>query len=193
MDDVTQARVSFDNAIRDAEVLLEDFDAVNAHPPLERSEVLKRAGLIVAFTAWETFVEDLLRETLEMRLEGLSDSSLADLVRRRLEADIKQLNNPNSNKTRCLFQDYLDVDVTASWKWPGYEPPEARKRLDKLLKIRGDAVHRSPAKGNGSFKHPVKRDDLEKAIKFLKGLVIATECALQSAMNSKRRPRGVAV
>lgn len=196
MDDVTQARVAFDNSIRDAEILLEDFDAANAHPPLERSEVLKRAGLVMALTAWETFVEDLLREMIELRLGLLSDFPLADLVRGRLEADIKQLNNPNSEKTRRLFQDYLDVDVTESWKWPGFEPSAARRRLDALLKIRGDAVHRSPAKGRGAVKHLVKRDELEKAIKFLKSLVVATETAVLPVLSANEalgRSRGVAV
>src|SRR5690606_16294045 len=149
MEDVTQARIAFDNSIRDTEILLEDFDAANAHPPLERSEVLKRAGLVMALTAWETFVEDLLRETLESRLALVLDFPLADLVRGRLEADIKHLHNPNSEKTRRLFLDYLDIDVTESWRWPGFEPSAARKNLDRLLKIRGDAVHRSPVRGKG--------------------------------------------
>src|SRR5690606_11260362 len=160
MEDVTQARIAFDNSIRDAEILLEDFDSANAHPPLERSEVLKRAGLVMALTAWETFVEDLLRETLESRLALVLGFPLADLARGRLEADIKQLNNPSSEKTGQLFSDYLDIDVTESWRWPGFEAPAARRNLNRLLTIRGDAVHRAPVKGEGPVEHLVKREEL---------------------------------
>lgn len=58
-------------------------------------------------------------------------------------------------------------------------PTSAKKKLDELLGIRGDIVHRSkePDDGGPSKAHPVKREDLAKAIRFLKGLVDATEKA----------------
>jgi hypothetical protein len=130
--EATSARTGFDSSIQDAEILLEDFDAANAHPPLQRSEVLKRAGLVMALTAWETFVEDLLREALESRLRDSEDAYLSQLALRLLDSELDRLHNPNSARTKHLFKTYLDVDVTASWKWPGYEPPTAACRLDEL-------------------------------------------------------------
>ena len=90
------------------------------------------------------------------------------------------LHNPNSDKTRKLFQDYAGVDVTKQWKWSNYDTTSARKKLNELLGIRGDVVHRSKAPDDGgpSKAHPVKREDLAKAIRFLKGLVDATEKAV---------------
>ncbi len=87
---------------------------------------------------------------------------------------------PSSDKTRKLFLDYAGIDVTMHWKWPGYESASAKKKLDELLGIRGDIVHRSkePDDGGPSKAHPVKREDLAKAIRFLNGLVDATDKAL---------------
>lgn len=66
---VSHARETFDCAIQDAEVLLEHFDAANTHPLLENTEVLKRAGLVMALPAWETYVEELAR-TRAMRADA---------------------------------------------------------------------------------------------------------------------------
>ena len=57
---MSRAYQSFEYGIKDAEELLAHFDAINANPPPANAEVLKRAGLVMALTAWETYVEDRL-------------------------------------------------------------------------------------------------------------------------------------
>jgi hypothetical protein len=50
---VSSANLAFDIGIRDAEELLKHFDNAYELPrPPENAEVLKRAGLIMACTAW---------------------------------------------------------------------------------------------------------------------------------------------
>ena len=71
---MSQAKTTFDDAIRDAEELLAHFDKANTQPPPENAEVLKRAGLIMAFTAWETYVEDRVAEGLRSRIGTEGDS-----------------------------------------------------------------------------------------------------------------------
>jgi hypothetical protein len=66
---MSQAKITFDAAIQDADELLGHFNRINTQPPPPNAEVLKRAGLIMAFTAWETCVEDRVREAL-CRLPG---------------------------------------------------------------------------------------------------------------------------
>lgn len=101
-------------------------------------------------------------------------------MRGKLDEELRRFHNPTADKTRKLFQDYLEVDVTAGWKWQHHDPASARKTLDELLSKRGDAVHRSRAAvpGMPPAPHLLKRDDLEKAIRFLKGLVEATDRTL---------------
>jgi hypothetical protein len=100
-------------------------------------------------------------------------------VKSRLDDEIKRLHNPTSDKTIQLFRDYAGKDLTESWAWNNYEPKLVRERLNHYMKLRGDVVHRSrPAGNDTSVAHAVKKEDLERAISFLKELVKATETAL---------------
>jgi hypothetical protein len=166
-------------SIQDAENLLSHFKSLNTQPPPPETEVLKRAGLIMAMTAWETYVEDRVQEAAERRLSGLQDSSIAAFVKGRLFEEIKRLHNPTSDKTIQLFRDFAGVDLTDKWIWNNFEAKLVRERLNHYIKLRGDVVHRSRSAGNDtSIAHPVKKEDLERAISFLKELVKATEAAL---------------
>ena len=62
---MSRALQSFEYSIKDAEELLAHFDDINTNPPPPNAEVLKRAGLVMALTAWETYVEDRLQEEMD--------------------------------------------------------------------------------------------------------------------------------
>ncbi len=175
---MSKARERFDVSIRDAVDLLGHFDS-QPKPPPQNAEVLKRAGFVMAFTAWETYVEDLIEELVMARNPPADAGHAERFMLARLQEELKRLNNPTSDKTKKLFHDYAGVDVTKHWKWSNYDAVAAKKKLDELLSLRGDIVHRSkaPHDGGPSKAHPVKREDLAKAIRFLKGLVDATEKA----------------
>jgi alpha-ketoglutarate-dependent taurine dioxygenase len=175
---MSRAKTTFDSSIEDATLLLQHFDTIYKLTP-DSAEVLKRAGIVMALTAWETYVEDRIVEAVDARLRVVNGSPIGVFVARRLELDLKQFHNPNAERTKRIFLDYLEVDVTTGWKWLNYEPASARKTLDELLAKRGDAVHRSkPVNGGSPAPHLVKREDLDKAIRFLKGLVDATDKVL---------------
>jgi hypothetical protein len=178
--EISQAQATFLEGIKDAENLLAHFDKLNTRPPPPEIEVLKRTGLVMAMTAWETYVEDRVLEASRARLAGLTDSSLAEFVQSRLDDEIKRLHNPNATKTVQLLNDYAGVDVLPQWKWNHVDPQAAKQRLDGYLKLRGDVVHRSRtlSKGLPPQPDPVTKDDLQKAIYFLKELVKATDRAL---------------
>ena len=170
---------AFEQSILDAENLLAHFNKLNTKPPPPEIEVLKRAGLIMAMTAWETYVEDRVTEALMNRLRSLSDDSFAAFIRAKLCDEIKRLHNPTSDKTIQLFRDYANLDLTDKWTWNGVESRAARERLNQYMKLRGDVVHRSRAVRVGPPQpHLVTKEDLERAIRFLRNLVAATERAL---------------
>ncbi len=170
---------TFAHSILDPENLLKHFNTLNTKPPPPELEVLKRAGLIMAMTAWETYVEDRVMEAATARLAGLADSSIGDFVRSRLEEEIKRLHNPTADKTIQLFRDYAGIDLADKWIWNNYDTKTVRERLNHFMKLRGDVVHRSRTIEPGPPKaHPVTKEDLEKAIRFLKELVRVTEDAL---------------
>jgi hypothetical protein len=161
--------------------LVDHFNAINVLPPPPNAEVLKRAGLIMACTAWETYVEDPVQEVVEQRLGEGNDSFQNRFVLRHLHATLKQFHYPSAEKTCKLFSDFLGIDVAASWQCNNYDSARARQELDALIKKRGEAVHRSKAPAAGvPAAHLIRKDQLEKAIRFLKSLVEATEKATKA-------------
>jgi hypothetical protein len=140
---VSKAFQGFEYAIRDADELLGHFDAVNRKPPPDSAEVLKRAGLVMALTAWETYVEDLLLEIMQRKLGAVTGSYVGDFVMKKLHQDLKQFHNPSSDKTKRIFVEYVGLDVTLGWTWANYDPEKARSALNSWIAKRGDAVHRS--------------------------------------------------
>src|SRR5690554_7435637 len=113
---MSQAKSSFEHGIKDAEELLAHFDAINCNPPPENSEVLKRAGLVMALTAWETYVEDRLLEGAKAKLAAVSGSFIGEFVNKRLNDELKRFNTPSAENTKRVFLEYLGVDVTVGWK-----------------------------------------------------------------------------
>ena len=178
---MSEAKISFEYGIKDAEDLLTHFDSINTKPPPENAEVLKRAGLVMALTAWETYVEDRVSEGLNKKLSVVSGSYAGDFIQKRLQIDLKRFHNPNYDKTKRLFTEYLEVDVTQGWTWANTDPARAKILLNEWISKRGDAVHRSKPINNGSpMPHLIKRDELVKAIRFIKELVNATEVHLDA-------------
>ena len=176
---MSKAKAAFETSITDAVHLLAHFDGLQKPRP-ENAEVLKRAGLVMALTAWEIYVEDRVPEEVVARLRVIDGSYVGKFVLRRLKEELKRFHNPTSDKTRKLFSDFLEIDVTANWEWHHVDCAKARTTLDDLLAKRGDAVHRSKSSiaGNPPAPHLVKREELERAIRFLKCLVEATDKAL---------------
>ena len=175
---MSKASHTFAQSILDAEHLLKHFNTLNTKPPPPELEVLKRAGLIMAMTAWETYVEDRVVEAAAERLRELTESSIAAFVQSKLDDEIKRLHNPTSDKTIQLFRDFAGVDLSDKWTWNNHDKKTVRDRLNQYMKLRGDVVHRSRTVAPGPpTAHPVTKEDLEKAIRFLKGLVQATESA----------------
>lgn len=65
----------FDSSIQEAESLLEFYDELNKDKQRSKElEVLKRAGLIIALTAWETYVEERIEESVKRLFIGASGS-----------------------------------------------------------------------------------------------------------------------
>ncbi|MDM0029589.1 HEPN domain-containing protein [Variovorax saccharolyticus] len=182
------AKETFEISIKDATQLLDHFKAINTLPPPPSAEVLKRASLITACTAWETYVEDRVRETVTWRLAA-SPSFQNEFIDRHLQNTLKQFHNPDSDKTIKLFKDFLGVDVSEAWVWPNYSSERARKDLDTLIKKRGEAVHRSKAPSAGvPVPHLITKDQLETAIRLVVNLVEATDkaTALSSAAQGSK-------
>ena len=177
---------TFEHAIQDAVDLLGHFDSIYKQPPPPEAEVLKRASLVMALAALETYVEDRVAEAVNS-IAGLSSEGnrLADFYKASLENDLKVFHTPSTDRVRAIFEKYLAIDVTEGWVWNNYDPGRARSELNKLTKKRGDVAHRSwrPVPGRPAA-HAVTRDEMRKHIRFIKDLVAATDQFVEGRLNS---------
>jgi HEPN superfamily RiboL-PSP-like protein len=170
----------FKHGIRDATDLLEHFDRVNTQPPPENAEVLKRASLVMALAALETYIEDRITEAVAVTAQGVKESQLGRFYIDSLATDLRYFHSPSTDRVSNLFKKYLYLDVTQGWAWNNYEPARAKRELNKLVSKRGDIAHRSPPpKGPIPSPHIVTRDLMRKHIQFVRDLVQATDKYLE--------------
>lgn len=79
----SKASLTFEHAIQDAVDLVNHFDRLNTQPPPPENEVLKRASLVMALAALETYFEDRLVEAVET-VAGTGEGHLATFMRESL-------------------------------------------------------------------------------------------------------------
>jgi hypothetical protein len=165
---------AFETAIADAERLLVLFDKL-PKPEQQTNEVLKRAALIMTLTAWETYIEAWLKAQIAQKLTALKGSFAGDYIHKKFTESVNQLNNPNSHKVRQLSMEFLQLDITEHWLWNNFDKPAVCTQLNKYLTLRGEVVHQGRNNADPKVPHLVKRDEVEKAIKFFKELVKVTD------------------
>jgi hypothetical protein len=168
--------------------------------------VLKRAAVILAVTAWESYIEGSVRNHATAAIEKASRPSdvqslfnsvaqgwlegkpkpteLADwsgtgwkgILRKKLEKDLAAWNSPNSENVRALSKRYLGEDLTAHWHWERTTTALAARRLDTLIRLRGKVVHH----GREAFSRTaaIQRKHVVEASSLLNHLVDCTERAL---------------
>jgi hypothetical protein len=174
--------------------------------PGRQVEVFKRAAIILGITAWESFIEDTIRACATTTLEFAAApeevrswfNSTAErwlrespkppamsawtgngwkiFLKRRLEDDLRKLNSPCCKNISELSKRYLNIDLPKKWIWRRTTAETAGQRLDHLINLRGELVHRGPQ----FFKStPLRRHEVEQAISLLNNLVACTRGALR--------------
>jgi len=168
----------FEHAIQDAIDLMNHFDNLNkAPPPPPEAEVLKRASLVMALAALETYIEDRVTEAANAVIgPGPETSRLGTFYISSLENDLKYFHTPSTDRVKSIFDKYLGLDVTEGWTWNNYDSKRACAELNKIAKKRGDIAHRSlrPMMGQTNS-HAVTREELKKHVRFIRDLVEATD------------------
>lgn len=173
----SKAYDNFLHSIQDSDELIQHFDVLNRQPPPPEIEVLKRASLVMALAALETYIEDRVEEAVEFICgKNSTEDELKRFYKQSLKTDLKMFHSPNVSRITIIFKKYLDLDVTEAWCWNNFDSKKAKKELDLIVKKRGDIAHRS-LRPNPSqpIAHAVTRDELRKHLHFIKELVKATD------------------
>jgi len=180
----SQAFENFSHAIQDSVDLMSHFDALNVQPPPPEIEVLKRASLVMALAALETYFEDRVTEAVNS-ICGTSNTEdrLTSFYKHSLEVELKSFHSPTVERVKSVFSKYLKLDVTEGWSWNHCTQEQAKAELNRMVRKRGDIAHRSlrPLPGVPT-PHAVTKDEMRKHIHFTKELVKATEVYLEAKL-----------
>ena len=170
---MSKAYEAFSVAMADVEEIIEIYDLVNREYPEKQPEALKRSALIMALTVWETYVEDRFKELVDSYLLGITGSPVYQYIEGKVNNDLRYFHTPNSRNIKRLFEPIVGADITDKWNWENFDSKRAREKLDGYIRLRGDVVHRAVTDKQSG--HRVKKDELQKCIRFLKALTKSME------------------
>ncbi len=167
----------------------------------------KRLAVISLVTAWETFIEDILKYAFEHRIKNSIDPKdfekvikiiLDDLkkseikpydiilwtgdnwkrlIEKQFNKDIYSLHTPNADKINELFSHYLKINIIQFWKWTGLSHTKVKDKLQKLIKYRGEFAHRGQSLRNSDGEHHIT---LSQVNSFRNFIIKLSNCVVDS-------------
>lgn len=103
---------------------------------------LHRAVVVACVSAWEAFVEELVREALEALRPPGPPMGTWPALNATARAAIGRFNTPNTDQIRILISDALGLTgIQDSWAWPGCVPADARGQLQRVMDLRHAVAH----------------------------------------------------
>lgn len=103
---------------------------------------LNRAAVVVCVSAWEAFVEELVRESLAAMRPTAGHPGAWPTHRAWVLGQLGRFNNPNAENVRGLLSDAIGLaDVQPSWRWARSDPAQAVQRLAAVMRLRHEIAH----------------------------------------------------
>ena len=134
----------FEPLLRDA------YDLLAAHAALRAGArgrqfglaALNRAVVVVCVSAWEAYIEEVVREALEALRPAGPPMGAWPALNATARGAIGRFSTPNTDQVRVLISDALGLqDVQASWSWSGCTPAQARAGLQQAMEHRHEIAH----------------------------------------------------
>jgi hypothetical protein len=131
--------------------LLEDaqhLDDAHQQLPVEvegrllRQAALNRAVVVTCVSAWEAFIEELVRESLEALRPLAPPLGLWPALNATVRGQLGRFNNPNMENVRLLISDAIGLpNVHHHWGWQGSTSLQAVSRLAVAMDLRHQIAH----------------------------------------------------
>ena len=128
----------------DAEELDDDHATLRTGTPGRQFGLaaLNRAAVVMCVSAWEAYVEELIRESVEALRPVPPSTGTWPSLNAYASGAIGRFNTPNAANVERLIRDCIGVpSVTASWSWQNTTPDQAKQRLDDALDLRHQIAH----------------------------------------------------
>lgn len=105
-------------------------------------ESLNRSALVISVSAWESFVEELMRESLQALRPAAAPMGTWPALSAYVMGLLGNFHTPNSLKVRQLVNRCIALaDVTLWWTWRNCTSAQAIALLDDALNRRHEIAH----------------------------------------------------
>ncbi len=121
--------------------LLEDAEELNdthtilsatALPPQQKLDALNRTVVVMAVSAWETYVEELAREAVRAMQPPAIPFGSWSVHYASIVGQANRFHTPNPENVKALLSDAVGLaDVRQAWTWPGQTTAQAINELDR--------------------------------------------------------------
>jgi hypothetical protein len=122
-------------------------DSAGQLPPgipgrLLRIAALNRAVVVVCLSAWEAYIEELVRESLNVLRPPAPPLGLWPALNATVRGQLGRFNTPNTENVRMLISDAVGLpDVQTNWFWQNCTSDQAVQRLADAMTLRHQIAH----------------------------------------------------
>lgn len=130
--------------LSDADTLFHATAQFPAGVPGRNSRVsaMNRAVVVMSVSAWEAFIEELIRVSLEALRPTTPNLGIWPALNASARSQLGRFNTPSSDNVRSLISDTLGLpDVRTSWVWQNCSSAQAVQRLGVAMSLRHQIAH----------------------------------------------------
>src|SRR5213595_3472808 len=99
-----------------------------------RVATLNRAVVGACISAWEAYIEELVRESLYVLRPSAPPLGLWPALNATVRGQLGRFNNPNTDNIRLLISDALGLqDIQLPWAWQNCTSAQAVQRLANIM------------------------------------------------------------
>ena len=103
---------------------------------------LNRAALVISVSAWESYVEELMRESLQALRPAAPPLGNWPALSEFILGELGRFNTPSAQNVSNLINRCLGLaNVRASWGWRNCTAAQAEALLDQALNLRHEIAH----------------------------------------------------
>lgn len=182
-------RVGLEPLNRSAVVLLtavwEGFVEDAAAQALERLVAAANSPDGLPLRLRNTVAKEIKEDPHQLAAWKLAGDNWRSYLRSRLAAyadtRARGLNTPDSKWVEALYDQTLGLEqLTEAWRWQQMTPQRARKKLDAMIRRRGDVAHGGEPTGSAT----VKRAEVRRFREHVLHLVDTTEAQVRSFLRA---------
>ncbi|HEY8503266.1 MAG TPA: HEPN domain-containing protein [Gemmataceae bacterium] len=136
--------VHLNQLLRDADELDDAHSRLRTGTPGRQYGLaaLNRAAVVMCVSAWEAYVEELVRESVLAMRPAAAPFGAWSAHNAAVLGQLGRFNNPNVENVRTLLSDAIGLrDVQQSWAWRNCTSDQAVQRLAVAMRLRHQIAH----------------------------------------------------